>query len=88
MVWLVADQFRKQVLNCVRLKWPIIVVNGSGGCATEVASAVQIEDKRTTFIRDPNLFEIVQEGNIEACSSPPWGDICTVVWFARWRRRW
>jgi TRPM family ion channel len=50
-----------EVLRSVRQGWPIIVVEGSGGLANEIA---ELYGNRRPFPDDPVLAEIVTDGNI------------------------
>jgi hypothetical protein len=49
------------VLHSVRQGWPIIVVQGSGGNADEISAHLK---KKTAFIEDPVMAEIIANGDI------------------------
>jgi hypothetical protein len=50
---------RKEVLHSVRHGWPVILIEGSGGLADEIAGCLA---HPTDFIADPELAEIVEVG--------------------------
>ena len=52
---------RDEVLRSVRQGWPIIVVQGSGGLADDIATLWQ---EKPSFIADPVLAEIIADGAI------------------------
>lgn len=54
----------EEALWCVRLGWPLIVVEGTGGTADAVAWATARENQRH-FVPNPKLMEIAREGNVE-----------------------
>ncbi len=55
----------KEVQQAVRKNWPVIVLEGSGGLADELAGAVRQGQSR---IMDSILSEIVEEGNLHLIS--------------------
>ena len=56
-----------ETLQCVRSRWPIIAVGGTGGAASSIAAQCNLaREKCKIAVTDPTLFEIIQEGNIEA----------------------
>lgn len=52
---------KRQILESVRLGWPVIVLRGSGGLADEIAT---LNRKQPAFIPDPDLAEITIDGKI------------------------
>lgn len=52
---------KRQILESVRLGWPVIVLRGSGGLADEIAS---LNRRQPAFIPDPDLAEIIVDGKI------------------------
>ncbi len=52
---------KQELLRAVRQGWPVVVVQGSGRLADEIATLVR---KRPRSIADPVLAEIVAEGNL------------------------
>jgi len=52
---------KKQVLQVVQRGWPVIVIQGSGHLADEIAALWQ---SRPDFIPDPALAEIISEGKL------------------------
>eukprot|EP00854_Cymbomonas_tetramitiformis_P007412 gene7412-8825_t len=52
-----------EVLQFVRIGWPICIVKGSGGAADAICKA--IKTLKDDFVKDPRLVEIVMEGNLE-----------------------
>ncbi len=52
---------KQEILRSVRKGWPIVVINGSGRLADEIAGLWQ---EKPDFIPDPILAEIIAEGNI------------------------
>ncbi|MCP4352787.1 MAG: SLATT domain-containing protein [Desulfobacterales bacterium] len=56
---------RTEVLSCVRLGSPVIVFKGTGRLADEIA---ELHENPPDFIEDPELAEIVQEGDIHLFS--------------------
>ncbi len=57
------DISRKEVLCAVRGKYQIIVIKGSGGLADTIASAW--ENLATQKPADPEIFQILEEGNLQ-----------------------
>ncbi len=55
------EQSRTEVLQAVRLGWPIIVLSGTGQLADEITALYQ---DRPDFIADPVLAEIIADGNL------------------------
>jgi type II secretory pathway pseudopilin PulG len=55
------EQSRTEILQAVRLGWPIIVLSGTGQLADEITALYQ---DRPDFIADPVLAEIIADGNI------------------------
>lgn len=55
------EQARTEILQSVRLGWPIIVLSGTGQLADEITDLYQ---KTPDFIADPVLAEIMAEGHI------------------------
>ncbi len=55
------DLAKKQILQSVRQDWPIIVIRGSGNLADEITD---LRQQRPTFIPDPDLAEIMSDGNL------------------------
>jgi len=57
---------KKEVLCSVRQRWPVVVVQGSGPLADEIAAWWQKKQTETTppFIPDPVIAEIVADGDI------------------------
>jgi SLOG in TRPM, prokaryote/SMODS and SLOG-associating 2TM effector domain 1/Protein of unknown function (DUF4231) len=65
---------KEEALRAVRHQWPIIVIEGSGRLADEVATAVTAVKKKQSSVTDPDLAEIIAEGDIHIFSkkgSPP-----------------
>lgn len=56
---------KKQLLQAVRRYWPIIVIKDSGGVSDEIAKLWQT---RPNFIPDPDLAEIIVDGNVHIFS--------------------
>ena len=52
----------QEVLECVRLGWPIVIIRGSGGVADRLHAAIEAPE---LFVSDAVTTEIVQEGTIE-----------------------
>jgi hypothetical protein len=52
---------KAEVLHSVRRGWPVVVVEGSGGLADEVA---KLKKQRSPVIQDPGLAEIVADGKL------------------------
>jgi hypothetical protein len=52
---------KTEVLYSVRHGWPVVVVEGSGGLADEVA---RLKKQRPSVIQDPGLAEIVADGKL------------------------
>jgi len=50
-----------EVLNSVRMRIPIIVVEGSGRLADNIA---ELKKKKPRFIEDPIMAEIIDDGNV------------------------
>jgi hypothetical protein len=61
---------REEVLRSVRQGWPIIVVQGSGPLADEIARLWQ---EKPSFIASPVLAEVIADGNIQLF--PPRGSV-------------
>jgi len=55
------EQSRAELLQSVRLGWPIIVLSGTGQLADEIAA---LHQDRPDFIAEPALAEIMADGNI------------------------
>ena len=53
-----------EALWCVRLGWPLVVVEGTGGAADAIAWATSRENQQH-FVPNPKLMEIAREGNVE-----------------------
>ena len=65
---------KEEALRAVRHQWPIIVIEGSGRLADEVATAAAGVKKKQSSVTDPDLAEIIAEGDIHIFSkkgSPP-----------------
>ena len=56
-----ADETKAQVIEVVRCNWPVIVLKGSDGLADRLA---ELRQDRSAFILDPDLAEIVIDGNL------------------------
>jgi hypothetical protein len=54
-----------QVLRAVRLKMPVVVLEGSGGLADEIAT---LYHQKPALIEDPRLAEIIAEGELNIFS--------------------
>jgi SLOG in TRPM, prokaryote/SMODS and SLOG-associating 2TM effector domain 1/Protein of unknown function (DUF4231) len=54
-------QARTEVLRAVRLNMPLVVIEGSGGLADEIASARRRQDK---LAHDPLMAEVMADGEI------------------------
>jgi hypothetical protein len=52
---------KKEVLQSVRRGWPVIVIDGSGDLADEIAGLLK---KIPSFIKDPDLAEIIADGDL------------------------
>jgi hypothetical protein len=52
---------KAEVLHSVRHGWPVVVVEGSGGLADEIAKLLK---ERPPFIQDPALAEIIDDGDL------------------------
>jgi len=59
------DLSRQEILRSVRLGWPIIIVEGSGRLADELANLYR---EQPEFIEDPILAEIIEEGDLHLFS--------------------
>lgn len=55
------NQARRQILESVRLGWPVIVLRGSGGLADEIAA---LNRKQPAFIPAADLAEIIIDGKL------------------------
>jgi len=62
------DIAKKQILESVRHDWPVLVIRGSGGLADELA---KLWTKRPAFIPDPDLAEIMVDGNWATVDNVP-----------------
>jgi hypothetical protein len=64
------DISKKELLHAVRGKYPVIVIEGSGGLADTIAAAWEEFDKKTPT--DPEIAQILDEGNLQfhALSNP------------------
>ncbi|MCB9098238.1 MAG: DUF4231 domain-containing protein [Anaerolineales bacterium] len=60
-----SDETKTQVIEAVRCNWSIIVLKGSDGLADRLA---ELRQNRSTFILDPDLAEIVSDGNLSIFS--------------------
>jgi len=60
----------KEVRQSVRRGWPVIVLEGSGGLADELACLLR---ERPADVRSADLLEIIEEGNLQlySISQPP-----------------
>ena len=52
---------KAEVLHSVRHGWPVVVVEGSGGLADEIATLLK---EPPAFIQDPALAEIIADGDL------------------------
>jgi len=52
---------RNEVLRAVRRGWPVVVIEGSGDLADEIAGHLK---QKPAFILDPVLAEIIADGNL------------------------
>ena len=52
---------KDEVLRAVRCGWPVVVIEGSGELADEIASYLK---QKPAFILDPVLAEIIADGNL------------------------
>lgn len=59
------DETKAQVIEAVRCNWSIIVLKGSGGLADRLA---ELRQTRSAFVLDPDLAEIVIDGNLSIFS--------------------
>jgi hypothetical protein len=55
------DRAKRQLLESVRHDWPVIIIGGTGGLANQIA---RLWRNRPSFIPDPDLAEIVADGNL------------------------
>ena len=51
----------KEVIQAVRRGWPVIIIEGSGGLADELARLMR---SRPGEAADPDIAEIIEEGNL------------------------
>jgi hypothetical protein len=68
------DYTREEVLRSVRLHWPLVVIEGSGRLADEIA---KLRRERAVNTEDPVMAEIVSDGEIHLC--PMTGPIAGVL---------
>ena len=53
-----------ELLQIVKQRWPILVIEGSGGVADQITSYASKARKASNLPADPTLQEIVNEGNV------------------------
>jgi hypothetical protein len=62
------DITRREVLTCVRRKWPVLVLKGSGRLADQIAEKWEASQKsdggKQPYFEDPDVAEIVADGDI------------------------
>ena len=67
-----------ETLEAVRRRWPVIVLEGSGGFADELAEAWRRAQRRPTAIADATLHRIVRDGDVRLFNKTESGGL------ARW----